>query len=277
MNLSQMRKQGPNGVRVPARRISLLAIGGLDPGAGAGLGRDLLTARAFGAAVRLVATAFTEQSADRVVSVEPRDPAALDVAVKQALHTHTPDAVKIGMTPGPEHAAAIVRALEGFAGPVVADPVLRASSGGALWAGPAASLVPLLRRATVATPNVPEAEALTGRAIRSLGDAAAAAAALCEDGVGAVFLKGGHLPPPAGAEPSAEVTDILFAAGRERRFSRARIPGASPRGTGCALATALAILLGDGRPLEEAAAGAADWLAERIAGAIDLGGELQLS
>jgi hydroxymethylpyrimidine/phosphomethylpyrimidine kinase len=273
MNLSQMRKRDLHRVR----RLSLLAIGGLDPGAGAGLGRDLLTGRAFGAAVRLVATAFTEQSADRVLSVEPRDPGALDVAVKQALRTHTPDAVKIGMTPGSEHAAAILRALEGFAGPVIADPVLRASSGGALWAGPASGLLPLLRRATVATPNIPEAEALTGQAIRTLDEAAAAAAALCAAGVRAVFLKGGHLPAAAAAAEDAGVTDILLADGHERRLSRPRIAGASPRGTGCALATALAVHLGEGLPLEEAAARAADWLADQIANAIDLGGERQLS
>jgi len=155
--------------------------------------------------------------------------------------------------------------------------VLRASSGGALWTGPVAGLMPLLRRATVVTPNVPEAEALAGRAIRALAEAAAVAAALCADGLAAVFLKGGHLPAAGGAD-AGEVTDLLLVAGgRERRFSRARIAGQSPRGTGCALATALAIHLGDGLALEEAAGRAGDWLAERIACAIDLGGERQLS
>jgi len=270
MDLSQTRKI----VSHRAPPVLVLAVGGLDPGAGAGLGRDLLTAQALGAAVRLCGTAFTEQSAERVVSVEPRAAGALEVAVRHALRPPRPAAVKIGMVTGPDQAAAVLRALavEGFTGPVVVDPVLRASSGGALWAGPADGLLPLLRRATLATPNAPEAEALTGRGIETVPDAERAAADLRAAGVAAVLLKGGHLPGTTGKE----VTDILATAADTRRFSRAYIPGRSPRGTGCALATALAVELGGGATLADAVQRATDWLAARIAAAADVAGEQQL-
>ena len=102
-------------------------------------------------------------------------------------------AVKVGMVPEPAVADALVRGLEGYAGPVVVDPVLAASSGGALWQGPLEALWPVLRRATLVTPNAPEAAALTGRPVETLADARAAAAALRAAGIAAVLIKGGHL------------------------------------------------------------------------------------
>jgi hydroxymethylpyrimidine/phosphomethylpyrimidine kinase len=283
MDLSQTRKM--------SRACVLAAIGGLDPSAGAGLGRDLLTAEALGVAVRLVGTAFTEQSAEGVFSVEPRAADALEGALRHALRAPAPDAVKVGMIPDADRAAAVLRALEGFTGPVVVDPVLKASSGGALWVGPTAELLPgllpLLRRATIVTPNVFEAEALTGRSMGSIGsiaDAAAAAGDLRAAGVAAVLVKGGHLGGHMGGgrvgaslAESGAVTDILVTGAGEWRFSRPRIPGPSPRGTGCALATALAIELGGGLPLDEAVGRATAWLAARIAGAVELDGQRHLS
>lgn len=267
MDLSQIRKRGEQQI--------IVVIGGLDPGAGAGLGRDLLTARALGAAVRMVGTAWTEQSNQGVLSVEARAPAALADAVRHALRAPRPGAVKLGMIPGPEQAEAIRRALDDddYDGPVVADPVLSASHGGRLWAGPPDAMLPLLARATVATPNVPEAEALSGLAIRTPVEAGRAARALLDAGLAAVLLKGGHLPESEGA---GLVTDLLVTKDGERRFSRARVAGTSPRGTGCALATALAVHLAAGLPLDEAARQAMDWLAERIAAAVDVAGERQL-
>jgi hydroxymethylpyrimidine/phosphomethylpyrimidine kinase len=259
----------------------IVTIGGLDPGAGAGLGRDLLTARAFGAPVRMVGTAWTEQSERGVLAVEARPPEALEAAVRQALRAPRPGAVKIGMVPGPEQAAAILRALAGYDGPVVVDPVLSASHGGPLWSGPPGGLMPLLRRATLATPNVPEAEALSGLAVTTLPEAERAARWLRQAGLAAVLLKGGHLPAGRVGDSGDLVTDILATGDGERRFGRPRLPGVSPRGTGCALATALAVQLAAGLPLEEATARAGDWLAERIAAAVSLdldgSGDRQLS
>jgi hydroxymethylpyrimidine/phosphomethylpyrimidine kinase len=154
--------------------------------------------------------------------------------------------------------------------------VLAASSGGALWEGPIDGLLALLCRATLATPNAPEAARLTGRPVVTLADAAAAATHLHRAGVPAVLVKGGHLgeDPTAGA---GLVTDVLVSAAGERRYQRRRLPGRSPRGTGCALASAIAVELARGRTLRTAIAGAADWLAARIAGAVEVDGERRLA
>jgi hydroxymethylpyrimidine/phosphomethylpyrimidine kinase len=258
----------------------IVVVGGIDPGAGAGLGRDLLTVAALGGSVRLVGTAWTEQGPAGVRSVEPRAPDAFEAALRWALRSPGPGAVKLGMVPGPAHAEAILRALDGFAGPVVADPVLAASRGGALWDGPAQGMLDLLRRATLATPNAHEAAALTGRPVATVADAALAAAELHRAGVAAVLVKGGHLADPSGTGGDGVVTDILVSARGERRFARPRRApgplGASPRGTGCALASAIAVALTAGGPLDEAVATATTWLASRIDLASAADGEWRL-
>src|SRR5687768_15935938 len=103
-------------------------MGGLDPGGGAGLVRDAATARALGAGVVLIGTAWTDQSRHGVRGLEPRDPARLRDAADAAIAGAS--AVKIGMVATPQLAEAILAALAGFGGPVVFAPVLAASSGG---------------------------------------------------------------------------------------------------------------------------------------------------
>jgi hydroxymethylpyrimidine/phosphomethylpyrimidine kinase len=255
----------------------LVAIGGIDPGGGAGLLRDLSTARALGARVHVVGTAWTEQGEGAIHRVEPRDPADLENAVRQA-RARGPAAIKIGMVPTAEAAAAIVRALEGYDGPVVVDPVLATSRGGPLYAGDPRGLLPLLRRATLVTPNAPEAAVLAGRPVDSGTDAEAAARALRERaGIGAVLLKGGHLGHPGPGGDDGVVVDRLESAAGARAFRHARVPGPSPRGTGCALATAIAVELGGGAALEPAVERAIEWLARAIAEAVEQpGGERHL-
>jgi hydroxymethylpyrimidine/phosphomethylpyrimidine kinase len=219
----------------------------------------------------MVGTAWTEQGEGRVRSIEARAASAIEDAVRWAVRAPAPGAVKVGMVPGPDAAEAILRGLVDFRGPVVVDPVLMASSGGPLWEGPLDRLGPLLRRATLVTPNAPEAAALAGRPVRTLSDAAAVAAELCALGIAAVLVKGGHL------EPGDEVvTDLLATAQGQRSYRRRRAPGPSPRGTGCALATAVAVGLASGLSLEVAVGEATTWLADRISRAGEQDGERRL-
>jgi len=266
MNPSQMRSGAASQV--------IVSVGGIDPGAGAGIGRDLLTVTALGAAVRMVGTAWTEQGAGGVRSIEARSPAALEEGLRWALRSPVPGAVKVGMVPGPEHAAAVVRALAGFGGPIVADPVLAASSGGALWQGPFDALLGLLRRATLATPNAFEAALLAGRPVTTAAEAAAVAIDLHRAGLAAVLVKGGHLGQ--GADADGTITDVLVTAAGERRYTRSRVAGPSPRGTGCALSSAIAVELAGGRGLQDAIERATGWLAQQIAAAVDVDGERRL-
>jgi len=109
-------------------RVSIVVVGGLDPGGGAGLLRDVATATARGAQVTAVGTAWTQQGAG-VHRVEPREPAAVGAALAHALGAVGPAAVKIGMAVGPATAAELVKALLGFAGAVVVDPLLSSTRG----------------------------------------------------------------------------------------------------------------------------------------------------
>jgi hydroxymethylpyrimidine/phosphomethylpyrimidine kinase len=254
----------------------VIAVGGFDPGGGAGVVRDFLTARTWGVAARLVPTAWTEQSSAGVASVEPRAPEALRRALGAALEGGEPASgaarrvVKIGMIPDPRTVAAVVGALASFGGPLVWDPVLAASSGGALFAGDPAALEALIPLATVMTPNAVEAAALTGLAVTSEAAAVAAGEALVARGARAVLVKGGHLG-------GAAAVDILITASATCRFSAERLPGPSVRGTGCALATAIAIGFGQGLDLPGAIARAKTWLHDAIGNAIAVGNERHLS
>jgi hydroxymethylpyrimidine/phosphomethylpyrimidine kinase len=241
----------------------------VDPSGGAGLVRDLLTASALGVRCHLVGTAWTEQG-EGVHAVERRDPARLANAVRQAVALG-PSSMKVGMIPDADAATALCEALGDAPVPLVVDPVLASSRGGPLYAGDPRDLLPLLRRATLVTPNAPEAAALTGRPVVDLAGAKAAARALVDDGVAAVLVKGGHMD-----DAGAAVVDLLQIGAATRELSHARLRGPSPRGTGCALATAVAVELGRGAPLADAVERATAWLARAIAAAVDVGGERHL-
>ncbi len=247
-------------------------VGGVDPGGGAGLLRDVATVTALGARAHALETAWTEQGPG-LHRVKPRAPDAVRAALAEALVTLRPAAVKIGMAVGPATAAALLDALGDYGGPVVVDPVLATSRGGSLWAADPRELLPLLRRATLVTPNSIEAAALAGRLLATADDAEATGRWLIEAAqLRAVLVKGGHLGAPA-----ETVVDVLVTASGAERFSRPRTPGPSPRGTGCALASAIAVKLGSGRSLSEAVGDAGAWLAGLIADPITVGDERHLS
>jgi hydroxymethylpyrimidine/phosphomethylpyrimidine kinase len=245
-------------------------VGGLDPGTGAGLARDLLTADSLDARAVVVGTAWTEQDSTLVRTVEPRQPENVRASLTAALAKIGARgcSVKIGMVATAPIARAILAALATFAGPVVYDPVLRASSGGLLYDGDREAILALASRATLVTPNLGEAAWLLDRPVRTESDARAAARDLCALGMAAVLVKGGHL--------EGEATDVLLSPAGERLLSSPRIAGPSPRGTGCALATAIAVKLASDEMLEQAVASAKAWLTEHIKNARVVGDERHL-
>jgi hydroxymethylpyrimidine/phosphomethylpyrimidine kinase len=250
---------------------AVVVVGGIDPSGGAGLLRDVATAAARGARAHAIGTAWTEQG-EGVHRVEARDPAAIRVALARAVVELKPAAIKVGMAVGPATATALIEGLRDYAGPVVVDPVLATSRGGSLWEGEPDALVPLLRRATLVTPNAGEVGELAGHQVETGAGAESAARFLIDrHRLGAVLVKGGHID-----QAEAVVTDVLVTADGARRWSRPRVPGATPRGTGCALATAIAVELGRGRALADAVEAAAAWLAGAIASAVDAGSERHL-
>jgi len=258
---------------------SVVLVGGLDPGTGAGVARDLLTAVARGAHGEIVGTAWTEQGVSSARTIEPRAPqrvlAALTAALTRVGQQGSEDsadsagsAVKIGMVATAPIAQAIETALRSYTGPVVYDPVLRASSGDSLYDGERSAILALARRSSLLTPNLGEASWLLERPVCSESEARAAARDLRALGIASVLVKGGHL--------EGDATDVLLSPAGESIFSSPRIAGPSPRGTGCALATAIAVGLARGESVEHAVASAKTWLTRHIASARAVGAERHL-
>ena len=239
----------------------LCTIAGLDPTGGAGIAADLRAFAAQGAWGIAVVTAVTVQDGAGVRAVEPLPPELVAEQVRAAL-AQDPAAVKIGMLATAGIVEAVARALAGYRGPVVLDPVLAAGAGGALLEEAAVDLLlaRLSPRTTLLTPNRPEAARLLGLARIAEDEALEAARALRARGWMAVLLKGGH-------GDGADCVDYLVGPGGEQRLARRRLPGPTLRGTGCTLASALAARLAGGTELAEAAARAGDWLHEQIAAA----------
>lgn len=240
----------------------------------------------------MIPTAWTDQTIAGVRAIEPRNPAVLANELRQALLHAMRDerptvAVKVGMLPNHDAALAVVEALGHFAGPVVYDPVLVSSSGGALYTGDLVSLLAVGARSTLMTPNAIEAGAFTARDVQSVEQAIAAGRALAGRGVPAVLVKGGHLPETTGEQGATArgqqpdpvprmVTDVLVRNGAVTRFDAAHVPGPPVRGTGCALATAIAVGLARGLPVAEAITEARRWLAVGLAGPVGRGAEWHL-
>lgn len=231
----------------------VLCIGGLDPAGRAGLLADARAVEALGARAICVATALTHQSSIRVEGLTPVPPEVLAAQLAPLLRDEPIRAIKVGMLGTPANAAIIAALLPGL--PMVLDTPLVSSSGAWLLESDdvPGTYAPLLARATLVTPNAPEALLLAGlppgdergvveEAARRLGRA--------------VLLKGGHLP-------GARVIDVLLAAEERREFSAPRIEGRF-RGTGCRLASAIAARLAEGDPLEAAIEAARHWLLSRI-------------
>lgn len=249
----------------------------MDDGAAAGLTRDAQTAVAFGVNCRLIGTAWTRQLGNlELGGFEARDPREVGSHLWQLLQTlkSSPIAIKIGMVATRGAAQAIADCLEQPEWshlPVVYDPVLATSAGLSLFREDGdvlTALRPLIRRATVLTPNRSELSVLGGQSVDNAGQAEVAARILLLAGAPAVLVKGGHFEGPA--------TDRLCRTESTLCFVRDRIVGRDPRGTGCALATAIAVNLARGENLEFASRSAGDWLGTQIATAVQRDGTWHL-
>lgn len=221
----------------------LLIIGGTDSSGGAGLTRDAAMARPFDTDVKPVVTAVTVQTGAEVRQIAAQPAALVAAQIAAAFDRDPPAAVKIGMLARSDIVTAVAAALRSRRMPIVLDPVLRASSGGALFTG--GDLDELLPLARLITPNLEEAAFLTGRPqARSLDEICGQARLLLDRGARAVLIKGGH-----GAGP--ECTDHLFDDDAHLVFAAPRLRR-KRRGTGCALATAIACELAAGERLSAA-------------------------
>ncbi len=251
----------------------VLIVAGSDSGGGAGIQADIKTVTALGGYAMTAITALTAQNTQGVFSIHdvPADFVAEQMRV--VLSDIGADCIKVGMLHTPDVIEAVCDVLEAEAAagdrriPIVVDPVMVAKGGQSLLAPEAmaslkARMIPL---ADVLTPNVAEAEALTGLKVRGPGDAGPAARKLAAAGAGAVLLKGGHLP-------GETVIDILAMDGEiVEVFESPRIDTPHTHGTGCTLASATATGLAQGMAVRDAVARARRYVHEAIRTAPGLG------
>ncbi len=245
------------------RRIpNILSIAGSDPSGGAGIQADLKTFAALGCYGMAAPTALTAQNTRGVSAVHLPPPGFVADQIAAALADIDVAAVKIGMLGSAAIVEAVAGALADYAGPIVLDPVLVATSGAALGddAVIAAMRAHLFARATLVTPNLYEASRLLDGATLDDADAIEAAARRLRDGPAAWLIKGGH-----GAGDDA--VDLLLDAEGLTRFSSPRQATRNTHGTGCTLSSAIAAALGRGEALRQAVATAKRYLDAALAGA----------
>ncbi|UAJ11284.1 bifunctional hydroxymethylpyrimidine kinase/phosphomethylpyrimidine kinase [Polymorphobacter megasporae] len=244
----------------------IFIIAGSDSSGGAGIQADIKTVTMLGGYAATAVTAVTVQNTLVVSGVHPI-PAEIVVAQMRAVIDDIGvDAVKIGMLGDAALIAAVAEVLRGVRVPIVLDPVMVAKGGASLLADDAVEALVrhLLPLARIVTPNTPELAALTGTHVEDEGDAVLAAQELLGMGARAVLAKGGHL----GGD---EVADWLITGNLQTRFASARIETRHTHGTGCTLASAIAVGLGRGEPLADAVAAARAYVLGAIANAPGFG------
>ncbi|MCK9229753.1 MAG: bifunctional hydroxymethylpyrimidine kinase/phosphomethylpyrimidine kinase [Syntrophales bacterium] len=245
----------------------VLTIAGSDSGGGAGIQADIKTITALGGFGMSVITALTAQNTLGVQGIyeipldfveQQFDAVASDIGV---------DAAKTGMLANADVVCLVARKVSGYGiTNLVVDPVMVAKGGARLIHDEAKgalieALIPLAR---VVTPNIPEAEVLTGRAILTEADMGDAARAIAGLGARSVLVKGGHR--------KGRALDVLYEGGKLYEFSADRIETNNTHGTGCTLSAAIATGLGMGMNVHDAVTGAKEYITRAIRFSLSLGG-----
>jgi hydroxymethylpyrimidine/phosphomethylpyrimidine kinase len=233
-----------------------MTIAGSDPSGGAGLQADLKTFAALKVYGLSVVTAVIAQNSSRVAAVEPVTPGMVAAQLDTIVADRMPDALKIGALASATVSRVVAKKLNELRLPApVLDPVLVASSGTRLLEASGESILrdDLIPQAALVTPNIPEAEVLSGTQIDGLTAMRHAARTLYKLGARAVLIKGGHWPviPGTNTRPPRAV-DLFFDGRRFVQFAAARIGGDGAHGTGCALSAAVAAWLARGADLPTA-------------------------
>jgi len=244
-----------------------LTIAGSDSSGGAGIQADLKTFAAFGLYGATAITAVTAQNTQGVEAVLPLSADFVTAQIEAVASDIAIHATKIGMLATAAIVEAVAAAIDDLELPlVVVDPVMVSTDGQRLLDadGEQALRLELLRRARVVTPNVPEAEALSGVRITSLQDAREAARRIHGMGPRAVVVTGGHAPGP-------NVVDLLFDGHAFHEFTVPRVAAPSTHGTGCTYAAAVAAALALGIALTDAARDAQQFVAGAIRERITVG------
>lgn len=243
-----------------------LTIAGSDSSGGAGIQADIKTMISNGVYAMSAVTALTAQNTTGVTAIMEVTPEFLAEELDNIFTDIYPDAVKIGMVSSGALLHVIAEKLQEYkARNIVVDPVMIATSGARLISEEAVEVLKnsLLPMAALVTPNIPEAEVLSGRKIVTPEDMIKAAALIGETYHCAVLCKGGH--------QLNDANDLLWKEGGYRWFRRERINNPNTHGTGCTLSSAIASNLAKGYELESAVERAKKYISGALAAMLDLG------
>jgi hydroxymethylpyrimidine/phosphomethylpyrimidine kinase len=255
--------------------LTLISIAGFDPSGGAGVLADLKTFAAFGCYGTAAITSITSQNTVAVYGAYHSPADVLRAQIDPIISDFKIAAVKIGMLPNREIIEVVAETIERYSlQNIVLDPVISSTSGFKLIDETKILIERMFPLADVITPNIPEAELLTGMKVKDPDEMKRAARALHElcgaQSHGgyrhAVLVKGGHLPGP-----NAEATDVLDDGREVNVFQAPRITTRDTHGTGCTLSSAIAALLAQGREIPEAVPLAKRYLEAALRGAPKLG------
>jgi hydroxymethylpyrimidine/phosphomethylpyrimidine kinase len=247
----------------------VLIVAGSDSGGGAGIQADVKAVTALGGYAATAITALTAQNTLGVLGIEHVSPEFVALQMEAVLTDIGADVIKLGMLGTARNVRRVAATCEALAPsvPLVVDPVMVAKGGARLLAPDAeqALVEELVRRAALLTPNVPEAEALTGERIVDSAGLERVAMKLLLLGASAVLLKGGHL------DGDTVVDFLVTADGAAHRFESPRLVTRSTHGTGCTLASAIATGIAEGLTLYDSVARARAYVLEAIRTAPGLG------
>ncbi|MCR5335026.1 MAG: bifunctional hydroxymethylpyrimidine kinase/phosphomethylpyrimidine kinase [Synergistes sp.] len=243
-----------------------LTIAGSDCSGGAGIQADLKTMTMNGVYAMSAITALTAQNTTGVRAIQESTPEFLKEQLDAIFEDIYPDAVKIGMVSSSELIRVIADRLRTYkAKNIVVDPVMVATSGSALLKTDAVQTLisELLPVSTVVTPNIPEAEILSGLKIGTAGEMTTAAKFIGDTYGCAVLVKGGH--------SINDANDLLYAGGEMQWFEGRRIDNPNTHGTGCTLSSAIAANLAKGFDLATSVRRAKAYISDALNAQLDLG------
>ena len=243
-----------------------VSIAGSDSCGGAGIQAEIKTMTMNGVYAMSAITALTAQNTTGVTAILESSSEFLKQQIDAVFQDIYPDAVKIGMVSSAELIQVIAERLRHYAARnIVVDPVMVATSGSKLLKTDAVSTLieELLPLATLVTPNIPEAEILSGMSVSDKDDMIKAAKQISETYGCAVLLKGGH--------SINDANDLLYANGTSRWFEGRRIDNPNTHGTGCTLSSAIASNLAKGFDLEISVQRAKEYISGALAAMLNLG------
>lgn len=246
--------------------FSAISIAGSDSSGGAGIQADIKTMTMNGVYSSTAITALTAQNTTGVKSILSVDPDFLSDQIDSVFVDIFPDAVKIGMIPNADLIEVVAKKLmEYSAKNIVLDPVMVSTSGASLSEGGAIfamkkCLIPI---SDLITPNIPEAEVLSGISIKDRDDMEKAAKAIGDEYNVACLLKGGH--------SINDANDLLYSDGKFKWFCSRRIENKNTHGTGCTLSSAIASNLAKGKSMEESIELAKVYIEKALESKLDMG------